>query len=143
MIYSWSTGSRISIDAEKAYKEMSSLPDATPEAVLNLARDETTELHGAFEWDDSIAAEEYRKGQARHLIQCIVVRSDDAPKQDAVRAFQISSQKNVYKPISFFLDNKDEYLRLLDRAKTELYTFKSRYKQLSELENVFDAINKL
>ena len=143
MIYSWKTGSRISIDAERAFLEMSSLQDITPSNVLELAKNEDTELHGAFEWDDSVAAEKYRLGQARHLIQCIVVRQDTDAKEDVQRVFQISSEKSTYQPIRYFLEHKDEHTRLLERAKSELYAFQRRYGKLAELEEVFNAINEL
>ena len=45
----------------------------TPEAVVNAARPEEAPLHPVFEWDDSVAAENYRKGQARTLIRALVV----------------------------------------------------------------------
>lgn len=143
MIYTWKTGSCISIDAEQAYAEMSSLSEITPANVLELARDEDTELHGAFEWDDSVAAEKYRLGQARHLIQCIVVRQDDDKKENVQRVFQISSERSTYQPIRYFLENKDEHTRLFERAKSELHAFQRRYEKLAELEEVFNAINEL
>jgi hypothetical protein len=40
----------------------------TPEGVVEAARAETSPLHGFFEWDDNIAGEKYRLGQARDLI---------------------------------------------------------------------------
>lgn len=40
----------------------------TAEAVVSAARDETSPLHSAFEWDDSQAAHQYRLHQARVLI---------------------------------------------------------------------------
>jgi hypothetical protein len=50
------------------------------EDVLEEARDEGSPLHKHFEWDDSEAAEQYRKQQARSLIQrCKVVLIDTQP----------------------------------------------------------------
>lgn len=143
MIYTWKAGSCISIDAEQAYAEMSTLSEITPANVLELARDEDSVLHDAFEWDDSVAAEKYRLGQARHLIQCIVVRQDDDKKENVQRVFQISSERSTYQPIRYFLENKDEHTRLLERAKSELYAFQKRYGSLAELEEVFETINAL
>ena len=143
MIYSWNYGAKISIDPERAYNEMASLKEITPESVLKLARNEDTELHDAFEWDDSIAAEKYRLDQARYLIRSIVVREDDAPKENAIRTFMLSSERKTYKPISYFMENKDEYAILLERAKNELYAFKRKYERLSELSDVFDCIDAL
>lgn len=45
----------------------------TPAAVVSEARPEEAPLHPAFEWDDSVAAEEHRKWQARQLIRAVHV----------------------------------------------------------------------
>ena len=56
------------------------------EDVLREARDETSILHRHFEWDDSEAAEQYRKQQARALIQrCKISLVETDPVR--VRAF--------------------------------------------------------
>ena len=142
MIHKWANGSHIKIDPEKAFAEIESLPERTPANVLEKARDETTELHKHFEWDDHTAAEKYRLSQARYLLQCMVeIREEkpDAPR----RSYEISSERNVYQPRTFFMKNDDEYQVLLNRAKQELYAFKNRYDSIAELEQVFDAINNL
>ena len=116
--------------------------DITPEKVLDIARDENTELHKCFEWDDGIAAEKYRLSQARQLITFLVIR-DEKPNNEPIRVFQISSEKQTYQPITVFMENESEYKTLLKRAKTELVNIRNRYKQLSELEEVFTAIDSL
>jgi hypothetical protein len=142
MIHKWKNGSRISIDPEKAYQEMDSLTEKSPENVLEKARDESTELHKYFEWRDDVAAEKYRLQQARHLIVCMVEIQEENP-DDVRRTFEISSTPNVYQPRTYFTINKDEYAILLGRAKQELYALKNRYENLAELEDVFEAIESL
>ena len=58
----------------------------TVDSVLEAARDETSPLHKHFTWDDTQAANEYRRWQARALIaKCrIVIESRDDTQ---VRAF--------------------------------------------------------
>lgn len=129
-------------DAQKCFEEMGD-KDITPERVLDIARDENTELHKCFEWDDGIAAEKYRLSQARQLITYLIVKSDDEKEDTPVRVFQISSEPQTYQPIKVFIENEDEYKILLKRAKTELVNIRNRYKQLSELEEVFAAIDSL
>ena len=54
--------------------------------VLEVARDETNVLHKHFEWDDSEAAKQFRREQARSLIQrCKITVGDNTPVH--VRAF--------------------------------------------------------
>ena len=56
------------------------------EDVLDEARDEGSPLHKHFEWDDSEAAEQYRRQQARALIQkCKITLVEAEPIQ--IRAF--------------------------------------------------------
>ena len=142
MIHKWKNGSRISIDPEKAYQEIDSLEEKTPESVLEKARDENTELHKHFEWRDDVAAEKYRLQQARHLIVCMVEIQNES-SDDVRRVFEISSTPNVYQPRTYFTINKEAYAILLSRAKQELYALKKRYENIAELEDVFMAIDNL
>lgn len=57
----------------------------TPEAVVEVARPEDSPLHPCFTWDDRVAAEEYRKGEARNLVR--VVRVEVEEQQASVPAF--------------------------------------------------------
>lgn len=61
-------------NAEKCFQEIQSLgTTVTPEKIVNFARDENTELHKCFQWDDSIAAENWRKQQARQVVMSLTV----------------------------------------------------------------------
>ena len=54
--------------------------------VLDEAKDETSPLHKHFEWDDSTAADKYRRDQARSLIQkCKITLVETEPV--SIRAF--------------------------------------------------------
>lgn len=54
--------------------------------VLDEAKDETSPLHKHFEWDDTAAADKYRRDQARHLIQkCKITLIENEPV--SIRAF--------------------------------------------------------
>lgn len=137
----WKFNGFFKADPSKCLQEIGE-DSVTPEQVLEKARDEKSELHKYFEWDDSIAAEKYRLYQARQLIQFLVIipKTQETP---AIRYFQITSEENKYMPTRKFLQNKDERATLLLRAKAELVSFRERYRTLSELENVFEEIDKL
>lgn len=128
-------------DAEKAYSEISQLEEITPQNVLNLAKNEDSEIHNDFEWDDSIAGEKYRLQQARTMIQNFVIEVDE-PSKPSIRVLQITTEKNVYKPTEFFVKHEEEYKSLLNRALQELESFRQRYKTIAELENVMDSIDE-
>lgn len=131
-------------DATKCYQECQTLEEITPENVLNLARDETTELHKCFEFDDAIAGEKYRLIQARDIIRHFVIKhTNEKGEEQNIRTFQITTETNHYESTRVILQNPDEYAALLARAKEELRNVKRRYKTISELEEVFEAIDNL
>lgn len=129
-------------DPNEAYKEITSLPEITPQNVVNLARSEKSVIHNDFEWNDEIAGEKYRVLQAGEMIRNFVIEEKKTEKSP-VRMLHITSEKNVYKPVEFFVAHDDEYQTLLKRAKMELDGFVKRYSDISELEEVFEAIKKL
>ena len=130
-------------DAQKCYDECQSLEEVTPASVLEKAKNKRTELHKCFEWNDSVAGEKYRLIQARQIIQhFVIVPLDDDKDTPQVRSYQITTERNKYEPTRIFLQNPDEYRELLKRAKSELESFKQRYKTLSELKTIFEEIDK-
>ena len=137
----WRIRSLFKADASKVADEIG-YDKVTPQEVLDKARDENTELHKCFEWDDSVAAEKYRLRQASDIIRNLVFikkKKEDEP----IRCFQITTEKNTYQPTQKFLVQEDEYQALLKRAKAELESFKRRYATLTELESIFEAIEEL
>lgn len=129
-------------NAEKCYAEIQTLESITPENVLALGEDETTELYKCFEHDDTIAAHKYRLIQAREIIRSFVIVCEEK-EIEPIRAYQITTETSVYQPTRLFLQDKDEYSALLSRAKEELQAFRKRYEVLSELEEIFNEIDKL
>ena len=127
-------------DAEKVAIEIEQLENATPESILDYARNEDTELHKCFDWDDSIAAEKWRKQQARMII-CNLVYVDDKKKEPSKLRVFYQSEEKEYKPVKFTLQKKDEYQELLERALKELHAFKEKYKMLTELDEIMKLID--
>lgn len=137
----WKIKRLFNADAQKVADEIGERK-ITPQEVLEKAKDENTELHKCFEWNDGIAAEKYRLIQARTIITNLVF----VPKkenEDPVRCFQITSEARTYQPTKCFIVQDDEYQYLLKRAKAELESFRRRYKTISELESIFEEIDKI
>lgn len=128
-------------DAQKVADEIGNRK-VTPQEVLEIARNENTELHKCFEWDNDVAAEKYRLIQAQRIIINLVFSKTDNEQED-IRCFQITTEKNTYQPAQQFLVQQDEYQALLKRAKAELEAFRRRYASLTELEEVLKAIEAL
>lgn len=140
----WESGCRISADAQKVADEILAIgKSATTAQILEKARDEKTELHKCFDWDDAEAAEKWRMQQARHIVCNLVIKEKtDAPKPE-VRVFFKTDNESGYKPTVLIMQDKDEYQKLLARALAELNSFRAKYKSLTELDGVFDAIDQL
>lgn len=140
----WKSGCRISADAQKVADEILAIgKSATTAQILDKARDEKTELHKFFDWDDAEAAEKWRLQQARHIVCNLVIKEKtDAPKPE-VRVFFKTDNESGYKPTALIMQDKDEYQKLLARALAELNSFRAKYKSLTELDGVFDAIDQL
>ncbi len=141
MLAEWKIKGIYKADAQKVADEIGE-EKATPQEVLEKARDENSELHKCFEWNDGIAAEKYRLQQARAIIVNLVYVKKTKEEQP-VRCFQITTERNTYQPTKQFLVQGDEYQALLARAKAELNAFKRRYASITELEEVFKAIEEL
>ncbi len=129
-------------DPNKAYEEISSLKEITPQNVVDLARNENSVIHNDFEWNDTVAGEKYRLIQARKMIINFSIVTEDK-ESEPIRALQISTTVNEYKPVEIILRNEDEYQSLLKRAKGELEAFRRRYQTLTELEPIFEAMKQI
>lgn len=137
----WKFDRLYNASAQKVAEEIGD-EETTPEKVLEKAKDEKSELHKCFEWNDSVAAEKYRLEQARCIIRNLVyvpAKEDDPP----VRYYSITQERHVYQPTKFFIQQVDEHEKLLKRALEELRAFKQKYKTLSELESVLGAIEEV
>ena len=142
----WRIDGIYNADAQKVYEEMKSCPEVSAKEVLEKARDESTELHKCFEWDDRAAAEKYRLHQASNIIRFIIEKPTGENTEDGhgKRVFQISSERGVYQEKEYFVKNASESDKLLARALEELESFKRRYSSLKDqLMPVFDAIDSM
>lgn len=148
--YAWRPGSRVSIDADKAGRELARIEskegELTPAVVVERARSGNSALHDHFEWDDSKAAEQHRLSQAGELIRSIVVDVTHSNVEPAktVRAF-VSVERHgerSYVDVNRAMSDDDLRRQVLERAWAELSAFRKRYADLKELAGVFSAMDK-
>lgn len=146
-IIKWKTGI-FKADAGKCYEEIQQIgEEVKPEQVLDKARNESSELHKCFDWDDSSAAEKYRLFQARNVLnQLIVVVHEEAkdnrqPVQFRVMLKNERDKGSGYKQTIVMMKDEDEYQKLLKQAYAELHAFKQKYSCLSELANILALID--
>lgn len=132
--------------AEEIMSIDSGINGITKQQIVDKARDEDTELHKCFEWNDSVAAERYRLVQAGSVLHHIVIkRIEEQIEQNMpeIRFFHKTDLKpdSGYKPISYIVKNNDEYYKMLQMAYAELHAFKQKYKNLQELDYILKLID--
>lgn len=149
MIYKWKNFSyKTSADvAGEVCEELDRTVGLTPENLVEVSRPEDAPLHSEFEWDDRIAAEEFRRTQAR-LIICNLSIVLEEQKQEPIRAFfslQNGFRKNegTYESTITIMSDNDKRKRLFDNAKRDMEAFKNKYQMLKELKDVFVAMDAI
>lgn len=132
------------LTADKAMAELERIREKRgelkPEYVVEESKDEKAVLHGCFQWDDTIAAQMWRKEQARQLIKNITVTIVNENVSATVRAVVNVATTNgdgrSYVPLTQAILDDVSYDDLLAQAKAEMESFIAKYSQLTELNSV-------
>ncbi len=117
------------------------------EELVSRAKPARSPTHHLFEWSDSKAAHQHRLDAARQIVMAVRVVFDDKP-DCPVRAFPVVVTDGKRGPYPMELVRKDINLMaaVLETAKAEAVAWRRRWERLrtvSELRNVFRAIDKL
>jgi hypothetical protein len=109
----------------------------TPAIVVDAARNKKSPLHDQFEWDDTVAAEKYRRDQAHRLIQkCKVTYIDSKGRSRDVRAFLAvrgtEVPQPVYDPVEEIAADPLALKIALAQAEREWRTLRARWSHLTE-----------
>lgn len=122
-----------------------------PSDIVDAARDESSVLHDEFEWDDSAAAEAYRLAQAGALVRRVkltVMRVDHSARQvriSTTREYQSRpsqrSKDGGYEPVVSIMSDEAKRAELLQQVMRELAAYRKRYAELSELRDVWSAVD--
>lgn len=146
-IYCWKAGFEglYKANAQTVAEEIISIGEsATPQQIVDVAKNPNTELNKCFEWNDGVAADRYRLWQARDIVTKIVLRRQDgeeSEKQPPVRAFYKTKEQSGYVETRRIVVSNDSYEKLLQQAYGELQAFKRKYSMLSELEEILALID--
>lgn len=148
--YSWKGASRIKADAQKAgelCEQLENTVGLTAKTLLNASRNPEDVLHNEFEWDNDIAAENYRECQARHIINSLIVVPAEKVKNDTTvtRAFYCLKEDctKSYKSIQSIIKRPDLAEQLLQQACKDLESFETKYKSLKDslsLKHIYNEI---
>lgn len=127
-------------DAQSVAEEIMEIGEAaTPEQIVERAKDPDSELHKLFTWDDTKAAANWRKYEARQIVCHLIIKEtvrEDAPP---ARVFYVTD--NGYQQTTLIFQKTDEREALLKRAWGELRAFKAKYSMLQELADILALID--
>lgn len=140
------------IDAEKAHKALETIRakngGLTDDGILTAAAPKNHTLHKWFEWDDSTAANEHRRNQARLLIRSLEVTYVETP-EIKTRVYEVehksrpgAEDRTVYTTIDEVLANPESRDRLIAEAIKAAMQFRRRFKMLHELDSLINEIDK-
>ena len=120
-----------------------------PASVVDAARDEKSPLHGAFEWDDTEAAQKYRLLQAQSLIRSFKVEIERNGQTLTVPVFVgVSTDRtgdkadNPYRMLEQVVEKPDLMAVAVRDAIDQLEALRKRYAHLQELADIWAAIDK-
>ena len=112
----------------------------TPVAVVEAARDPDHVLHPLFEWDNLVAAENFRLDQARALIRSVHVVDDRYSRPPPVFISMVTDDGRRYVTVKEVQLDVNAQIQILKSAERDLEAWKLRYKLLAEL---FPAVEEV
>lgn len=112
----------------------------TAPMVVEAAQKPDSPLHNYFEWDDSVAAKNYRLWQARVLISNVQVqvlgKKTDAYVNVIVNVNDFPQRG--YVPMERSLTDAEIYRQVLSNARRELEYWQNKYKTIRDLQGVIN-----
>jgi hypothetical protein len=127
------------------------LGSAQPGDIVDAARKRGSPIRDCFEWDDSVAAEEHRKQQARQLVgalQIVRVHVEGGPTLSNRAFFSVrEADRRGYKPIEKIMGDADLRKQVLEDARGELESYLKKFSAVMalgrfvpELQSIVDAM---
>ena len=127
MVYQWKipiapvSAQTAGEEFERLYKAKGRL---APEDVVDASREETAPLHCCFEWNDEIAAEKYRIGQAGNIIRALVTVEPEEPRAQETRAFV--HVRRDYHPLNVVVQDRDMVCGAAGRSRKRHGRFREK-----------------
>lgn len=150
--YSWRIKSLAKgIDPDLAIAEIERIESVygglTPENVLEASRDESALLHPLFQWDDNVAATQYRLQQARTIINNVEIKVISDGEERSIPVYEVVNvgEGRVYKSIQN-MDKEDvEYVkqsvkREISYLKNKLSTYNSFEATIKHLDSALETL---
>ncbi len=166
-VYAWQHGAPAGIPADVAAAELAGIyardGAVTPEAIVEAAKPKGAPLHGAFEWNDGVAANRYREDQARTITRKLTVsykQHDGAvtapvrylvklvghpEDQDVEQSDEVKHAiaPHVYIPIKKVMASEDLRARYVHDAYRAAASWRRRYRDIDRFASIFAAIDAM
>lgn len=132
-IYQFRKGTRAAgIKPDTAAKELGRIYEKhgklSPTVVVDEARPAESPLHPAFEWDDSKAAEFYRRSQAKDLIYSVEIIEESQPIPQRIYTYIPSVEayiptQVVVSDVDLYVEAREEFAKRFNEALCSLQRF--------------------
>ena len=117
----------------------------TASIVIEEAKHKTSVLHGAFEWDDSKAAHEWRLHSARHLmrsVEIVITKEEGGIRSLPAFVFVKTDDGPRYETLAVVQSDEELRKQVIERASKEFDQWAKRYEEYEEFLGVFKAFDK-
>ena len=118
----------------------------TASIVIEDAKNKNSVLHGAFEWNDSKAAHEWRLHSARHLMRAVITKELDSSgeiRYQPAFVFVKTEEGPRYETVARVQSDEELRHQVIQRAFAELTQWKKRYKEYKEFLGIFQEAEKI
>lgn len=116
--------------------------------IVSASKPKRAPTHGEFTWDDTEAAREHRREQARYLVRNIVTVRKVGQTEQTVRAFHhVAVESTQGGQVSGFVAQKVIWAtpemaeQVTGRAFRELRGWRDRYRQYAELSGIVRRVS--
>lgn len=148
--YFWAAGAQRKITADTVGDRIDTIASRNnglchPQDLVDDARPPTSPIHPLFEWDDEVAAELFRRDQARQVIRLIrPMIADDGTRAPFPAYVHVNiAGQDGYMRTDQARSQDEVWAEVLDDALKQLTGLEKRYKHLSELADVWQAVSEV
>ena len=103
-----------------------------PQDLVDAARADGSPIHHLFQWDDSAAAEAFRRAQARRWIQLVIVVHERKPERMWVSIEEDRRAGGGYRRLQVVLNDAEMRPQYVKDAKRELTHWIDKYGHVAE-----------
>lgn len=116
-----------------------------PKDIVAFAKNPNTALHSDFEWNDGLAAMEWRIEQARRIIRINIelLPGTVTPMQTFVSLAADRRGEGGYRDAKTVMGDSELRAMLVADALAEMEYFERKYRMLSELAEIFEAMDRV